>query len=238
MVSTIPTPSTIETGMSSLTESESARPSRARRTPKVSGDDRERAILTTFERLLEESSWHEISIDEIARGAGISRSSFYFYFASKEAVLLSLFERMLTEAAERRGAMAERVSKDPAAHIREGLSAFFDVFRAHRAVTLAGADARTSSAEVRAVWAQVMEAWVQETAADIEAERARGAAPEGVPARELAISLLLMNERVQYTALSGHSPAVDEDQVVDVLSAIWLNAIYGTASPAGVSSAS
>jgi AcrR family transcriptional regulator len=217
--------------MSSLTASESPRPSRGRRTPKVSGDDRERAILTTFERLLEERSWHEISIDEIARGAGISRSTFYFYFASKEAVLLSLFERMLTEAAARRENMRERVAEDPAARVRESLSAFFDVFRAHRAVTLAGADARASSAEVRAVWAQVMEAWVDETAADIDAERARGAAPEGVPARDLAVSLLLMNERVQYTALAGHAPAVGEESVVDVLAAIWLNAIYGTTSP-------
>jgi AcrR family transcriptional regulator len=219
--------------MSSLTESESARPSRARRTPKVSGDDRERAILTTFEGLLEERSWHEISIDEIARGAGISRSTFYFYFASKEAVLLSLFERMLTEAAARRSDIEDRFAQDPAARVRESLSAFFDVFRAHRAVTLAGADARASSAEVRAVWAQVMEAWVEETAADIEAERARGAAPDGVPARDLAISLLLMNERVQYTALAGHAPAVGEENVVDVLVAIWLNAIYGTSAPAG-----
>jgi AcrR family transcriptional regulator len=219
--------------MSSLSASESARPSRGRRSPKVSGDERERAILTTFERLLEERSWHEISIDEIARGAGISRPTFYFYFASKEAVLLSLFERMLTEAAARRAEIEDRFAADPAARVRESLSAFFDVFRAHRAVTLAGADARASSAEVRSVWAQVMEAWVEETAADIEAERARGVAPAGVQARDLAVSLLLMNERVQYTALAGHSPAVNEDQVVDVLVAIWLNAIYGTTAPAG-----
>jgi TetR/AcrR family transcriptional regulator, ethionamide resistance regulator len=210
------------------------RPSRGRRAAKMRGDEREQLILSAFEQLLAERSLHDISVDDIARAAGLSRSAFYFYFASKEAVLLSLFERMLVEAAARREEVAERVGSDPAARVRESLSAFFDVFREHRAVTLAGADARASSAEVRAVWEQVMEAWVQETAADIEAERARGAAPPGVPARDLAISLLLMNERVQYTALAGHSPAVDADQVVDVLSAIWLNAIYGTDTPAGV----
>src|SRR5690349_18554730 len=68
------------------------RATRGRRTPKMSGDDRERAILEAFEHLLEQRALHEISIDEIARGAGISRPTFYFYFASKEAVLLSLFE--------------------------------------------------------------------------------------------------------------------------------------------------
>jgi AcrR family transcriptional regulator len=217
--------------MSSLTGEERARPSRGRRTPKVSGDDRERAILATFERLLEEKPLHEVSIDEIARGAGISRPTFYFYFASKEAVLLSLFERMLAEADATRGNALERLAENPAARVREGLAAFFEVFRAHRAVTLAGADAGATSPAVRAVWAQVMEGWVDEAAAAIEAERARGAAPPGVPARDLAISLLLMNERVQHSALAGHAPAVDPENVVEVLVAIWLNAIYGTTAP-------
>src|SRR3954449_12971565 len=114
---------------------EAARASRSRRTPKVSGDERERAILAAFERALEERALHEISIDEIARGAGISRPTFYFYFASKEAVLLSLFERMLAEAEATRGDAMERLAEDPAARLREGLTAFYDVFRQHRAVT-------------------------------------------------------------------------------------------------------
>src|SRR6476469_5123050 len=77
--------------------------SRGRRSPRVSGEERERAILETLERLLGERSLHEISVDDVARGAGISRPTFYFYFASKEAVLLSLFERMVGEADARRG---------------------------------------------------------------------------------------------------------------------------------------
>ena len=207
------------------------RASRSRRAPKVSGDDREHAILATFERLLEDRSLHQVSTDDIARGAGISRPTFYFYFASKEAVLLSLFERMLAEAAARRGDSIERVAEDPPTRIRESLTAFYEVFRSRRAVTLAGADARASSADARALWSAVMESWRDQVAAAIESERARGAAPAGIPARDLAVSLLLMNERVQYTALAGHQPAVGEDDVVDVLAAIWLNAIYGTTTP-------
>src|SRR5215213_1176734 len=207
------------------------RPTRSRRAPKVSGDERERTILATFENLLQDRSLHEISVDDIARGAGISRPTFYFYFASKEAVLLSLLERMLVEANARRGDPFERLPEDPAAGVRASLTAYFDVFRAHRAVSLAGADAAATSAEVREVWGQIMEAWVQETEAAIEAERGRGAAPAGVPARDLAISLLLMNERVFHTAFAGHPPAVGEDDVVDVLVSVWLSAIYGTTDP-------
>lgn len=211
------------------------RASRGRRTPKVSGDERERAILETLERLLEERSLHEISIDDVARGAGISRPTFYFYFASKEAVLLSLFERLLAEAEANRGDTLRRLAEDPAARLREALGAFFEAFRSRRAVTLAGADAQASSAEVRRVWGQVMEAWVAEATAAIEAERARGAAPPGVPARDLAISLLLMNERVFQTTFAGQEPAIAEDDVLDVIVPVWLSAIYGTRAPTAAS---
>ena len=98
-------------------------------------------------------------------------------------------------------------------------------------MALAAADARATSAEVRDLWARVMEGFVQETTAAIEAERARGAAPAGVPARDLAIALNPMNERVLHATFAGHEPAVDEENVVDVLLAVWLGAIYGARQP-------
>lgn len=187
--------------------------------------------MATLERLLEERPLHEVSIDDLARGAGISRPTFYFYFASKEAVLLSLFERMLGEAQAQRGDTLNRLAEDPPARLREALGAFFDAFRSRRAVTLAGGDAQASSAEVREVWGHVMEAWVAEATTAIEAERARGAAPAGVASRDLAISLLRMNERIFQTTLAGQEPAIAEDAVVDVIVAVWLSAIYGTTTP-------
>src|SRR5258708_6704778 len=51
---------------------------RGRRGTRASGDDRERAILPTAERLLEERPLGEISVEDLARGAGISRPTFYF----------------------------------------------------------------------------------------------------------------------------------------------------------------
>ena len=86
---------------------------------RTTGDDREHAILVTAERLLEERALHEISVDDLARGAGISRPTFYFYFSSKEAVLLTLLDRMVEEARGRMGEALERFSEDPA-HSQNG----------------------------------------------------------------------------------------------------------------------
>jgi AcrR family transcriptional regulator len=209
---------------SQTVEPVSARGRRARRSR---GDERERAILETAEQLLAEHPFHEISVDDLARGAGISRPTFYFYFPSKDAVLLTLLDRIVEEARARMGDALERFSEDPPRWMRAGITAIYDTFSAHRAVTVAGADALAYSDEVRGVWEQVMEGWVELTTALIEAERERGAAPAGVPARDLAIVLNRMNERVLLSTFAHQAPAVEESNVLDVLVAAWLGAIYG-----------
>src|SRR5919201_1528767 len=149
-------------------------PGRARRERRMRGDDRERAILETAERLLDERALHEVSVDDLARGAGISRPTFYFYFPSKEAVLLTLLARMVDEARGRIGESLERFSEDPNRWLRAGITAVYEAFSAHRTVTVAAADALSTSEEARELWERVMEEYVQVTTAVIEAERARG----------------------------------------------------------------
>lgn len=214
------------------TATSGARPARGRRTPRPSGDERERSILETAERLLEDRALSDISVDDLARGAGISRPTFYFYFASKEAVVLSLIEDMVQQAASRIGEALAELIDDPRAGLRKALEDFFEVFRARRAVIMAGIELRASSTEARALWTQVMEQRVDEVTAVIEGERARGVAPDGPPARQLAIALLQMNERAQQATIAGEAPAIAEDEVVDVLLEVWLRAIYGESAPA------
>jgi AcrR family transcriptional regulator len=131
---------------------------------------------------------------------------------------------------------AEATAPDPRRRWREGISAYFETFRAHRAVTLAAAEAVATSPEVRALWARGFSTWVQTCAATIEAERRRGTAPPGVPARDLAVVLNAMNERVMYGTFSRDATSVAEEDVVDVLLEVWLSAIYGpvgSAAPIG-----
>lgn len=205
---------------------------RSRRTRRPSGDDRERALLATAERLLEERPLADISVDDLARGAGISRSTFYFYFASKEAVVLALLDRVVAEArAARTAALAGAAS--PQAAWRAALVTVRDTFRDHRALTAAATELLAASPEVRTVWAAVMEGFVTETAVAIEAERARGAAPPGPAARDLAVALNWMNERVIQVSVAGHGPGLAEDDLLDVLLTVWLRAIYGSAADPG-----
>ncbi|CNI26610.1 TetR family transcriptional regulator [Mycobacterium tuberculosis] len=107
------------------------------------------------------------------------------------------------------------------------IQAFFTAFSSHRAVARAGVEALATSPEIRAVWSGFMQKWIDQTAAVISADRARGAAPEIIPAADLATSLNQMNERTMMATLSAEHPAVSEDSVVDTLTHIWVASIYG-----------
>lgn len=199
----------------------------------MSGDEREQAILRAAEELLSLRSLHEVSVDDIARAAGISRPTFYFYFPSKDAVLLSLLAEMVARARRERDAALSRIEKDDVAGgWRAAIESFFATWSANRDLVRAGEGARAASAEVRDLWARVIEELVAETAAAIEAERARGAAPPGLPARDLALALSRMNERVFATTFAREPPFLPEPAAVDTLLAVWLAAIYTPARPA------
>lgn len=202
---------------------------RGRRSARPSGDDREAAILATAERLLEDRSLLDISVDDLAKGAGISRPTFYFYFPSKDAVFLTLFERVIVAADSALEGTAETTPADRYGAWRTGINVFFETFRSNRVVSLAGMSARAAIPEVRELWATFLQKWIDYTAKAIETERESGAAPVTLPARDLAAALNLMNERALFASFAAEAPHVVEDRVLDTLVHIWINSIYGEA---------
>ncbi len=198
-----------------------------RRTSRMSGDDRERVILSETERLLDQRAFHDLSVDDLATAAGISRPAFYFYFRSKEQVLLALLTRVIDEQLRDEKATA-RLTDDPAAAWRAVLTGSFARWTRHHGVFRAAVAARAVSPEVAQVWEALIERFVARTGHAIAAERRRGAAPPGLAPRELAVCLVRMNERVFETLADGSSPAPTESRVVEDLLSIWLSAIYGS----------
>jgi len=206
---------------------------RGRRAVRVSGDEREQSILTTADRLLGEKDFSALTIDDLARGAGISRPTFYFYFASKRSVLLALLDRVAHEASRRSAEVFDGLADDPAATWRRAISAFFETFAAHPGVVAAVVGARGTDPEIVAQWSRLLQGWIDETARAIEGERARGAAVPGPEAHVLATSLNLLNERVIMAALTEPSLPGAAVDTVDTLLHVWLSAVYG--SPAAAS---
>lgn len=212
-----------------MTVANTSRAPRGRRAARPSGDEREKAILDTAADLIQQRPFAEISVDDLAKGAGISRPTFYFYFPSKEAVLLSLLDPLIKRADTGFDNAIDTMPADPHRAVRRGIEIFFSSFGSHPATARAGTEAVNSSPEFRAFWADLMQKWINLTAALITSERRRGAAPDTIPALDLATSLNLMNERTMMACLAGEQPAVEHEHVVDTLTHIWLTSIYGTA---------
>jgi AcrR family transcriptional regulator len=185
------------------------------------------AILETAERLLEERPLAEISVDDLAKGAGISRPTFYFYFPSKDAVLLTLMDRVIAEANTARDALMANPPTDRKAFWRAGINVYYSTFYTHQALAAPWSVAKYTNSGARRLWAEFMQANIDHTTNGIETLRARGGAPANLPARELATSLNLLNEAVMTAAFAGQKPALPDERVLDNLVHIWLNAIYG-----------
>jgi TetR/AcrR family transcriptional regulator, ethionamide resistance regulator len=210
------------------TQAEYIHASRGRRSSHTSSDGRKQAILATAERLLRDRPLADFSVDDLAKGAGISRPTFYFYFQSKNAVLLSLLDQMNNKAHAALTALGPKLSGDPATLWRARIEAFFEVSGSHRAVAVAGAAAKSTNPEVRQRWSALMQKWVAYTTAAIKAERKRGAAPETFPAEDLSVALNMLSERMMAATFTAEEEAIPEERVIDTLEHIWLASIYVT----------
>ena len=79
------------------------------------GDAREAALLEATEELLHRIAPAELTVEAIARRAQLTRTAFYFYFASKEEAIGRLAERYLGEIFE-----AAQPAFDPDIPLRDG----------------------------------------------------------------------------------------------------------------------
>jgi AcrR family transcriptional regulator len=197
------------------------------------GDLKEEAILRTAERLLSEKPFREIGVAELARGAGISRPTFYFYFDSKNAVLSALVARITDKMYRASYAWAENEGEDSVESTRRSIAAAASLWREHGPFLRAAVQTWGSVPEMRRFWEDAVSRFVEASAEQIERARTEAGATDGGPSpRALATALIWMNERCFYTNSIGASPSLSDEELVDTLTAIWVRAVHGVEPPA------
>ena len=60
--------------------------------------DKKQLILDSMEQLMADEPYGDISVDSIAKKAGIGKGSIYYYFCSKEEILDSVISRCYKKA--------------------------------------------------------------------------------------------------------------------------------------------
>lgn len=200
---------------------------RRRRGPSK-GDRKEAALLDSGWRLLAEKPLVAITIDEIAAGAGISRSSFYFYFDSREALIRTLADRTTVEIEQ--AALGPMQSGGPPRQVIEkSVTNLLARWRESGPLIRAMDILSEHDAELRDFWRAVAQSIVTEWAAAIDRERDAGRALPGPPtALDLAWALTHMYWRAGQQASLEPASIVDDQRLVETLTAVTVRSIYGT----------
>lgn len=200
----------------------------ARRPTQRKGDRTGQAIRDAVGALLTDRQLSEITVDEIAKGAGISRSAFYFHYESREAVLYALTEQLTEELYTSATAWFRRTDESPTDALRRAVSQTVALWRQHGPVLRAGVRARDTDLRMREFWTAAGRRFIDAVAEHVERERTAGLAlPSPPDARRLASLLVTMNEQACFNhSLTRRSPKADAE-FVDALCAVWTRSVYG-----------
>ncbi|WP_425846563.1 TetR family transcriptional regulator [Agrococcus sp. TSP3-2-1] len=82
-----------------------------------------------------------VSLDDVARAAGVTRGAVYHHFGSKAGVLAAVVDRLHGEVAERVVAAADEAGEDPLDRLRAGSHAFLDAITARATARILLVDA-------------------------------------------------------------------------------------------------
>ncbi len=184
-------------------------------------------LVEAIGELASESAFRDLTVDVIARRAGLSRSAFYFYFRDKHDLLIAA----AAEVADDLYVEADRWwhgQGEPGALVREALTGVASVYARHGRLLGLAVEVSTYDPDVRTFWRSLVERFVDATAEHLERERAAGRVGPLDP-RGTAESLVWMAERCFWLFLASSERSVED--VVDQLASVWMAAIY--AGPAG-----
>lgn len=195
-----------------------------RRSGRRKGDEREAGILDALASLLVDRSMGDVSIDDIAKAAGISRTTFYFYFPSKPAVLAALLERLAESFAENHG-WFDSDGPDPDG-LRTQTMRAAEIWLANTPVLKCTLASGSDYEPLETFLDQTRERFVSGLATKITRDQRSGAAPRGVSPRALAEMVEVMRDQ-RLGQLATNPPARMGAAVEDLVEVI-LRMIYGS----------
>ena len=168
-------------------------------------------MLEATERLLADgNAYADLSVDRIAKAAGISRTAFYFYFADKRELMTGLAAQMSQELFEKAIDFfsGEAGSTEELQHILGGV---YDLYWQHGALVRAVVEVSTYDEEIAVFWRGLLDGFID--AVESRILRQRGTATGGAPPRAMAFTLVWMAERSLYQQLVQDEPVSRADLV-------------------------
>ena len=206
-------------------------------TPSHSGPSALDRIFGAAERLFAERGFDSVSINDVAREAGVCKANVFHHFASKQA----LYESVLTRSCEALGDEVERqlaAETDPALQVPRFLVGYRDYLRAHPATArlvfreVTGNPDLAESGPVFPVLSRLFDNVVAHVRDACDAHVFRADANATVVA-SLMLGVTLFNSQTEH--LRPHMPAwrdVSDETYVELLTDVLMRGVRAGAANA------
>ena len=187
-----------------------------------------RAILDATERLLQEGTLDDLSVAQILTEAGVSRATFYFYFASKDDAFVALLDDVMETMVPRFEAIMADVERRRSPHLRQDIAGWLSAGPPHQAVIRSAVEEWPRRPELRDVYLARQARLAEAVARVIDEDRKAGVAVESIPSAQLAAGWIWTMERAWYQAVGGADHLHDLPAINDALASALVSAIYGS----------
>jgi AcrR family transcriptional regulator len=186
----------------------------------------EESVLSATEKLLEEMSFADLTVADILRAAGVSRTTFYRYFTSKEMVISTFLQAHYSDFVHLMQPWFGRGDREPVDVLREAMLGSAQTWARHRPIMRACSESWHTGQDVGQWYATLLAGFARDVGVQITRERETGCAPAGIDSDKLALGLVWGTERMYYLSSFGlFGPGLEYD-VVEPVVAVWLGAIY------------
>jgi TetR/AcrR family transcriptional regulator, ethionamide resistance regulator len=179
-------------------------------------------VRAALVRVLETKPFNDVTVDELAREAGLSRTAFYFYYKDKHEVLRAVLEG-LAETAHDQSAAWWSGEGPPDAIIRKWLRDLGSLWDTHGGILRATVEVSAYDPVFMGFYQELMNNFIGATQAHLHNERTAGKLRSDTDSDRQAEALVWMGERCHYV---GHLEGRPSEEIADVLTGIWLHALY------------
>lgn len=190
----------------------------------------EDAILEAARELLVEGSHEQVSIDSIARRAFVSRTTVYFYFDNKRAVM----DRLISQAFADMDAAAAPYfdgNDDPRMELALALARFVGVANRNGPILMLAAHLYGEDEHMPSQWEPYVNRFIAGAEGRISRDQLRGVAADDIPARVAAQALCAMVER--HLTIEVIRYGRDMREAVRQLTELWFRAVYAGGGSSG-----
>jgi AcrR family transcriptional regulator len=183
----------------------------------------EDAILAAAREALLEEPYDAVTIEGIARRAYVSRTTVYFYFTNKRAVVDRLIQRAFADILDAASPYLEGEG-DPRAELHAALAGVVAIVDRDASILRLALWLYGREDQLPAEWAPHIQRLVVAGAKRIARDQKRGLAPDDIPARTSALALSAMVER--HVGMEIVRSGRDGHESIRVLSELWWRAVY------------